>query len=217
MAERDQKPEDPRGRLVRLSRVTSFIALIVLFSLVLVDGRMMVIEYSDLPESAARRTDHDGELELWAGSIAVHVFDLAFLQRASLDASSLPFHRAHKAVSYIDGNGEQVVSTVPNAIKFERFIFDLMPSANNAIVVEADVDRVFAPLKNASGAAKDTPETTRAAIVRESKRMLEQAGISVADDVAVEINPRFAFDANELPAKVTDRAVSRDTYFTPLE
>ncbi|MEZ4415012.1 MAG: ATP-dependent zinc metalloprotease FtsH [Gemmatimonadota bacterium] len=39
MAERDQKPEDPRGRLVRLSRVTSFIALIVLFSLAVLTAR----------------------------------------------------------------------------------------------------------------------------------------------------------------------------------
>ncbi|MEZ4423210.1 MAG: ATP-dependent zinc metalloprotease FtsH [Gemmatimonadota bacterium] len=39
MAERDQKPEDPRGRLARLSRVTSFIALIVLFSLAVLTAR----------------------------------------------------------------------------------------------------------------------------------------------------------------------------------
>ena len=40
-----------------------------------------------------------------------------------------------------------------------------MPSARNAIVVEAEERDVFAPLKNASGAAQDTPESSRRAIV----------------------------------------------------
>ena len=41
----------------------------------------------------------------------------------------------------------------PNALKFERFIFDLLPHAKNALVVEFAEADVFAPLKNAPGAA----------------------------------------------------------------
>ena len=55
-----------------------------------VDGRLMVIEYSDLPEDVARKTNADGSLAIWAGSIAVHVFDLDFLCRAKDQADSLP-------------------------------------------------------------------------------------------------------------------------------
>src|SRR6056297_189190 len=44
-------------------------------NVVLVDGRLQIIEYSDLPEEAALQRDAAGELKLWAGSIAVHVFD----------------------------------------------------------------------------------------------------------------------------------------------
>ena len=48
-----------------------------------VDGRLLVIEYSDLPDDIARMTNPDGTLAIWAGSIAVHVFDLDFLHRAA--------------------------------------------------------------------------------------------------------------------------------------
>ena len=42
-------------------------------NVVLVDGSVQIIEYSDLPESAAEATDEDGQIRLWAGNIAVHV------------------------------------------------------------------------------------------------------------------------------------------------
>ncbi|MEZ6079111.1 MAG: hypothetical protein R3C56_26590 [Pirellulaceae bacterium] len=52
-----------------------------------------------------------------------------------------------------------------NAIKFERFVFDLLPLAERAFVVEGDASRVFAPVKNANGAAVDTPDTAQTALL----------------------------------------------------
>ena len=141
----------------------------------------MVIEYSDLPDDVARKTNPDGSLAIWAGSIAVHVFDLDFLRRAKDQADSLPYHFAHKKVAYIDAAGRRVEPAKANAIKFERFIFDLMPSARNAIVVEVDPASAFAPLKNASGASADTPESVKAQISDLHRRWLREAGVEVAD------------------------------------
>src|SRR5262249_44181919 len=42
-------------------------------------GRPQVIEYSDLPAELAERRAPDGSLELWAGSIAVHVLERVFI------------------------------------------------------------------------------------------------------------------------------------------
>ena len=148
------------------------------------DGRSLVIEYSDLPEDVARLTNPDGSLRIWAGSIAVHVFDLDFLRRMAgqLDSQShdslldeFPFHIANKKVAYIDSSGKRIEPSKPNAIKFERFIFDLMPAARNAIVVEVDPAKAFAPLKNASGAATDTPESVKAQIVALHREWLRAA------------------------------------------
>ena len=98
-------------------------------NVVQVDGRLMVIEYSDLPDDAARRRNPDGSLAIWAGSIAVHVMDTAFLRRLAGTADGLPFHIAQKKVIAIDPFGKDVQPRQHNAIKFERFIFDLMPQA----------------------------------------------------------------------------------------
>ena len=71
-----------------------------------VDGRLMVIEYSDLPDDVANRRNPDGSLAIWAGSIAVHIFAAAMLRRLAKDADALPFHLARKKVAYLDDSGQ---------------------------------------------------------------------------------------------------------------
>ncbi|MDR3233482.1 MAG: UDPGP type 1 family protein [Planctomycetaceae bacterium] len=131
-------------------------------NIVEIGGRLRIIEYSDLPESAAKLTNPDGTLKIWAGSIAAHVFNTALLRRESKNKASLPFHLAEKKVPYIDlQSGERIKPEQENAVKFERFIFDLLPSATNAVVVEVDPPHHYAPLKNAPGSASDCPETVK--------------------------------------------------------
>ena len=130
-------------------------------NIVSIDGRLHVIEYSDLSDTHAERRKPDGTLEIWAGSIAVHIMRLDFLKRQTESETSLPFHIAKKKVPYLDANGRLIQPAEPNAIKFERFIFDLLPAAKNAVVVEVDPRYHFAPLKNASGSQTDSPESVR--------------------------------------------------------
>jgi UDP-N-acetylglucosamine/UDP-N-acetylgalactosamine diphosphorylase len=170
--------------------------------LVEIDGQVRVLEYSDLPADAAARRTPDGSLALWAGNTAVHVFERSFLERVESQADALPFHLARKAVPYVNEAGELVGPTAPNAIKFERFIFDLLPHAKNAIVVEIDPAEGFAPIKSADGAPRDTPQTARAAMVALHRRWLRAAGATVPDGVDVEISPLFALDIAELKRKL---------------
>ncbi len=71
----------------------------------------------------------------------------------------------------------------PNAFKFERFIFDLLPAASRAIVVEADTAQSFAPVKNAPGDKRDSPDTAKAMMVALHRKWLEAAGAKVAPNV----------------------------------
>jgi UDP-N-acetylglucosamine/UDP-N-acetylgalactosamine diphosphorylase len=171
-------------------------------NVVSIDGQLQIIEYSDLPEDAAQRRNPDGSLAIWAGSIAVHVFDVEFLNRMVAQADALPFHQATKKVPYINDDGDVVSPDEPNAVKFERFIFDLLPNAQHGLVVEVDEAEGFAPLKNAPGAAKDTEQTAQAAMINQHRRWLEEAGATVVDGVAVEISQAFALDVDELKTKI---------------
>ena len=177
------------------------------------DGKVQIIEYSDLPDSAAEQVQADGSLKLWAGNIAVHLFDRRFLQSVVDDSDSLVFHRAHKAVAHLNESMELVQPDKPNAIKFERFVFDLLPLATRSLVVEGDAAEVFAPVKNADGAAVDTPEQAKAAIGKLHRSWLEAAGVSIAPEVKIEIHPAWALDATEVRNKVgIECKISCDTF-----
>lgn len=167
-------------------------------NVVMIDGRVQIIEYSDLPEEAARVTDEDGSLRLWAGNIAVHVIEVDFLTRMAASDRSLPFHRASKKVPFVDASGRPVEPTEPNATKFEKFIFDLLPAARNAFVAEVEAAEAFAPVKNADGAASDTPQLAKRAIVDLHRRWLGQAGVEVDPEVQVEIDPEWAATAGQV-------------------
>jgi UDP-N-acetylglucosamine/UDP-N-acetylgalactosamine diphosphorylase len=185
-------------------------------NVVSVDGQLMVIEYSDLPSTAGQQREANGQLRLWAGSIAIHVFRLDFLLRSDQAEDALPFHRARKKVVHVDQAGDRIEPAEPNATKFERFIFDLMPRAQNAIVVEVDEREHFAPLKNASGAPGDTPETARAAIVARAVRWLEAAGADVGPGIQVEISPFLALDAESLRSSIQPgKQVNESAYLQP--
>ncbi len=170
-----------------------------------VDGKPQVIEYSDLPRDLAERREPDGGLELWAGSIAIHVFERAFIERLVSEAS-LPYHRAIKKVKFVDEAGNLVDPPSPNAVKFETFIFDALPLAERYAVVETDRAVEFEPLKNATG--PDSPATVRQRMSDLFAGWLEGAGASVprrpdgSVPFGIEISPLFALDAAELKAKI---------------
>lgn len=170
-----------------------------------VKGRPRVIEYSDLtPELAARRIG-SGTLELWAGSIAVHILERSFIERL-LGEARLPYHRAIKKTPSLDESGRETRPDAPNSVKFEQFVFDALPHAERWSVVETDRAGEFEPLKNAVGL--ESPATVHQRMSDQFGDWLEQAGAVVprrsdgAVAFGVEISPLFALDAAELRTKI---------------
>ena len=96
------------------------------------------------------------------GTFVFRISDQNKAERIAVTRDALPFHVAQKAVEYIDETGKTVAPEAENAYKFERFIFDALPLAKSALVVEADRDREFNPVKNKDG--YDSPETSKAAL-----------------------------------------------------
>ena len=130
-------------------------------------------------------------------------------------AGALPFHRANKKVPFIDPQGNRIQPDQPNAIKFERFIFDLLPSAKNAIVCEVDPAEGFCAVKNAPPAPSETPDHVKQAISDLHTKWLVAAGAEVAEKSVIEISPLFAVDENQLKEKVNSgQKFSGDVYLT---
>jgi UDP-N-acetylglucosamine/UDP-N-acetylgalactosamine diphosphorylase len=182
-----------------------------------VQGRAQVIEYSDLPPDLAGRREPEGRLELWAGSIAVHLLERSFIERLVAE-HRIPFHRAIKKVAFVDDSGQTVKPEEPNAAKFEQFIFDALPMANRWTVVETDRAGEFEPLKNADGA--NSPATVHQRMSDQFGSWLEQAGATVprrpdgSVRFDIEISPLYALDPAELKTKVEPGLIiERPIYF----
>lgn len=185
---------------------------------VLVDGRCSIIEYSDLPEVLAHKTDATGQLLFWAGNPAIHLFDVTFLRKVTQGAARISWHLARKKVPYLNERGQRVEPARENALKFERFIFDVLPQADRWTAV-ATSNKEFEPLKNATG--PNSPATVRQALCDQAARWLERAGVKVRRDlqgqvaVPMEISPLYALDAEELAAKVDrNMRVSGELYLS---
>jgi UDP-N-acetylglucosamine/UDP-N-acetylgalactosamine diphosphorylase len=170
-----------------------------------VEGRCALVEYSDLPDALAKEVDENGRLKLWAGSPAIHLFDVGFLERMTRDPEGIPFHVARKKVPHIDAAGRPVEPAAENALKFERFIFDVLPRADRWTVVETLRAEEFAPLKNATG--DDSPATVERALCEQAADWITRAGGTVrrkpdGGPPPLEVSPLFALDPEELAKKL---------------
>jgi UDP-N-acetylglucosamine/UDP-N-acetylgalactosamine diphosphorylase len=174
-------------------------------------GKVRVIEYSNLPEAHARQRDENGELRFKAGSIAIHVIRVDFVESLNNQPGgfSLPWNRAEKKVAYIDDEGQPHHHDQPNAVKLETFVFDALPLCENSIVYETDRIEEFAPIKNADGPnCEDCPSSSKRLQSERAARWLEQAGVAVPRtgegegegevDAVIEISPRRAIGPDDL-------------------
>lgn len=165
------------------------------------NDRTVVIEYSDMPASMQEETDSEGNLRYLAGSIAIHILDREFVRRMGEgkdESTRLPFHRADKKIKTLDSQGCPYTPEEPNGIKFEMFVFDALPFAENPVIIETAREDDFSPVKNAEG--KDSPKTCREDQLRQYARWLHAAGVSITTDdtglpaISFEVSPLFAVD-----------------------
>lgn len=175
-------------------------------NLCLINGKMAVIEYSDLPDELAEKRTANGELMFRAGSIALHAMRVDFVEELNKHGFALPFHRAEKKVPCIDlQTGAPMKPEKPNAVKLETFVFDALPLTDKSIVYETDRQDEFAPIKNAEGvdSAQSSVEITTA----RNAEWLEGAGVKVprkangTPDCLIEIAPSFALYPTDLAGR----------------
>jgi UDP-N-acetylglucosamine/UDP-N-acetylgalactosamine diphosphorylase len=180
-----------------------------------IDGRLGVVEYSDLSKEDAYALKPDSSLKYWAGSIAIHMLSVDFVEKENKEGFKLPYHIAHKSIPYLNNQGKLVQPAKKNGIKFETFVFDALLDAEKVVSLEVQREKEFSPLKNAEG--ENSPQTVRQSLVDLYCDWLEQAGYKGLRDRGtkaqrhkgtkaqrdketklIEISPLFALDAEEL-------------------
>lgn len=117
------------------------------------DGRVHVVEYTELPIAEKEARDERGILTHRCANIT-----LLALRMKDLNKYDLPLHLAHKAIS----EKNNPTPLAPNAWKFEKFIFDIFPLIERIGVLVYPRRECFAPLKNLTG--PDSVETVQKAL-----------------------------------------------------
>ncbi len=133
--------------------------------------RTLCVEYSDLSAEIQAQRAQDGGLQFRAGNIAIHAFELNFMEEMA--EAHLPLHLARKDIPSLTADG--FCLRKQKGVKFETFVFDALPLAGQTIVQMARRDDEFAPVKNRCGV--DSIATSRQALLQRTQRWLQQAGI----------------------------------------
>jgi len=120
-------------------------------------GKVRVIEYTEIPEDISYKQDEFGELIFGEAHIMCNLFHIDALEKAS--TKELMYHVSEKETGYIDKFGQVVRPTEPNCYKFEKFIFDAFSLFDDITIVRGIREEDFAPVKNLTG--EDSLETAK--------------------------------------------------------
>lgn len=161
------------------------------------EDKVVVVEYSEISSDAKMAKKEDGTLENRCANIGLYSFRMDFIHKVATSYYDLlPFHKAWKAVKYLDLNGESQKSKTPNAWKFEKFIFDVLPFALDVKALLYPRSECFAPLKNAEG--EDSLTFVQAALQRRDRQMFETVSGNTASLTPFELDPSFYYPTPEI-------------------
>ena len=121
------------------------------------DGKIKVIEYTEIPENMRVAINENGEIIYGEAHIMCNLYNIEAIKKAS--TKELKYHVAEKKSEYIDKTGKLIIPQEANCYKFEKFIFDSFCLFDRIAILRGKREEDFAPIKNASG--KDSPETAK--------------------------------------------------------
>jgi len=175
----------------------------------LANGKVTVIEYTNLPDNVAQQCDEEGRLRFICGSIAIHVMSVEFVESISRDIFALPFNRALKKVAYFDlATHQHIEPAETNAVKLETFVFDALGLCDKSIVYETQRVEEFAPIKNSDdpdpAQCVDSPLTSKRLQSERAARWLEANKVKIPRDqdgnvqAVIEISHLTAIEPDDL-------------------
>jgi len=178
-----------------------------------INGKLVVIEYSELTKEEVYTKNEDGSLKFNAGSPAIHILSISFIEDILNKKAKLKYHKAFKEMPYLNEEGKTVTAIKPNGYKFETFIFDLFPEAKNVTLMEVSRFEEFSPLKNKEG--EDSPLEVKKNLTKLYASWIKDSGIKIPSDKEgnikgfIEVSPLYALDQEEFVKKAKGRSFQR--------
>jgi UDP-N-acetylglucosamine/UDP-N-acetylgalactosamine diphosphorylase len=168
------------------------------------NGHPSIVEYTELPDEMMHQKDACGNLTYDNANILNHIFHIDFITKVL--EMKLPFHVAHKKISYINELGISVIPEKPNGYKFECFLFDIFSNLSDMAALKVKREEEFAPVKNSNGV--DSPKTARELILNLHKQWLIYNGLdcNILSGKTVEVSPLTSYFGENIDLeKVKDK------------
>ena len=185
-----------------------------------VDGKLRVIEYSDMTEEDMKAQNPDGSLKYGAGSIGIHLISIDFVKEELRGGLTLPYHVAHKKIPILQTDGTVYEPESPNGYKFETFVFDALTDTKASVILEIRREEEFSPIKNREGS--DSPATAKRDLNNYFGSWLEAAGYKIGRDsngnvkIDIEIHPLYARTKEAFVNKVPKQLeITQQMVFNP--
>ena len=156
------------------------------------NGRVEVVEYSEISSELANKRDEAGNLLFNAANIVTHIFTLDALEKVCDKADEMPLHLAKKEIKVYDGEKQ----TSQWGYKYEYFVFDCFQFLDTFFALEVDRFFEFSPIKNKEGDC--SPVTAAEQLFKVHRKYLEDAGATIQGDGPCEISPLLSYSGESL-------------------
>jgi len=191
------------------------------------DGKPAVVEYTEISKEMAYQKDDKDQLVYDTSHIVNSVYNIDFLDYIVKEGAIelvKEYHLAKKKIKYYHSESKEIITPADiNGYKFELFIFDvfLLVKPEKFGLVEVSREAEFAPVKNAPGAAEDSPDTARELMTRLHQGWFEKQGVKFdkqggkEKDSLFEIDARQVYDDKDLKLGVLADRCKDDTVKLP--
>jgi UDP-N-acetylglucosamine/UDP-N-acetylgalactosamine diphosphorylase len=163
------------------------------------EGQVRVVEYSEMDTEEKAALAEDGRLKHRCANLSLFCFSMDFVQRAAEKSDTMPLHKAWKAAKYLASDGSSQKPLLPNAWKFEAFIFDLFLYTSRLAALLYPRSCCFSPLKNAAG--EDSPETVKRALQNRDCEIIKEITGHRPAALPLELEASFYYPTEKLLKK----------------
>jgi UDP-N-acetylglucosamine/UDP-N-acetylgalactosamine diphosphorylase len=170
------------------------------------DGKLKVIEYSEMPSYASQCA---------LSNTGMFCISMEFIRYLCQDLNvEFPLHLARKKAPVLLGTSKGFVQEIAQIWKCERFIFDLLDHTRTSAVLVCPRDKIYAPLKNATG--EKSVETVKQALLLHDREMYRALTGLLPKASAFELDPAFYYPTEELRLKLNQQQISDQDYISSV-
>lgn len=172
-------------------------------------SHVKVVEYTEMPQEERIALDSQGMFKHSLANLSLFCLNMEFALQIA-ETVDMPLHLAYKPAAVLSDKGAKIKPREPNAWKFERFIFDILPYASKVAALLYPREVCFAPLKRAEGA--DSIDTVKIAMKKRDKDVLKKITGLPSPERDFELSQDFYYPTSEILIKWKGRTAPHKDY-----